>query len=197
MLPAAGKTTLLPVAARHSSQSGAMHETAPRAPPTTPPHPRQDAALEKMRLLALLGVAGRAAGGAVALSEVRAALDIPEEQVGGFLGEGGLWGVWRSFLGLGGLGGEGGWGLVYAGSPLVERGRLPGVQAAPDTPAAGPWLLPTPTLPHPYPHPNPTPTPSPPHPHPRCSPGSSRPSAASSSRAKLTRWAMFEGWVQG
>ncbi|KAI8472176.1 MAG: hypothetical protein J3K34DRAFT_215264 [Monoraphidium minutum] len=41
----------------------------------------QDASLEKMRLMALLGVGSRAAGGAVALSEVQAALDIPEDQV--------------------------------------------------------------------------------------------------------------------
>lgn len=41
----------------------------------------EEATLEKMRLMALLGVASRAAGGAVALSEVQAALDIPEDQV--------------------------------------------------------------------------------------------------------------------
>jgi len=46
------------------------------AVPITP-----EAALEKMRLMALLGVASKAAGGAVALSEVQAALDVPEEQV--------------------------------------------------------------------------------------------------------------------
>lgn len=34
-----------------------------------------------MRLMALLTVASRAAGGAVALSEVRGALDIPEDEV--------------------------------------------------------------------------------------------------------------------
>ncbi|GBF95695.1 eukaryotic translation initiation factor 3 subunit M [Raphidocelis subcapitata] len=41
----------------------------------------EEACLEKVRLMALLAVASRAAGGAVSLSEVQAALDIPEDQV--------------------------------------------------------------------------------------------------------------------
>lgn len=51
----------------------------------------QEASLEKIRLMALLSVASRAAGGAVALSEVQAALDIPEDQVGAASGCGLPW----------------------------------------------------------------------------------------------------------